>query len=378
MNIESRPHILHIITGLNDGGAEAVLYRLCLHDRASSHHVVSLMDSGKYGPLLRELGVPVTVLGMRRSQITMGGLFQLWRLVRKLQPDVIQTWMYHANLIGGLVGRLAGTCNIVWGIHHAILMPGDITRSTAWVSQLCALLSRWLPRYIVCCAEKSRNAHVSNGYNSARMVVIPNGYDLTVFRPNLAAGGSVRKELGIDPTIALIGCVARFDPLKDHTNLLRSLVLLKAQGLALQCLLVGTGMDPCNTRLISMIADLELEDCVHLVGRRDDIPSIMNALDLHVMSSFSEAFPNVLAEAMACGTPCVSTNVGDAPAILGSTGLIVPPRSPEALAEAISLLLAERDTPHLWRNRKEAARRHITEQYSLNRMVHSYRKVWSY
>lgn len=368
--------VLHIITGLNDGGAEAVLYRLCTHDRAARHHVVSLMDGGKYGPLLERAGVPVTCLGMRRGRVGPRGLWRLWRLIRTVRPGAIQTWMYHANLVGGVTARLAGQRNIVWGIHHTTLDPAESPRSTILVARACARLSRIVPRRIVCCAGKSCEVHAGLGYDRSRVCVIPNGYDLTVFHPNPEAGQRMRRELALAPATPVIGFVARFDPQKDHDNLLRALAVLQAQGDCPHCLLVGTGLEAGNTALTERIAALGLEGRVHLLGRRDDIPAVMNALDLHVMSSaFGEAFPNVLAEAMACGTPCVSTDVGDAAAIVGDTGRIVPPRDPDALARAIADLLAERDRP-AWNDRREGARRHVADNYSIERMVESYRSAW--
>lgn len=370
-------YILHIITDLDDGGAEAVLFRLCTQDEAHRHHVVSLMDGGKYGPLLSAQGIPVTCLGMPRRRVSLLALWRLWRLIRRVRPDAIQTWMYHANLVGGVVARLAGQRNIVWGIHHTTLVPGESPRSTILVARLCARLSRIVPRRIVCCAGKSREVHTELGYDRARMCVIPNGYDLSVFRPDPEAGQRVRRELSLGPTERVIGFVARYDPQKDHDNLLRALAVLNRQGGCPRCLLMGTGLEAGNGALADRIAALGLEDRVCLLGRRNDIPAMMNALDLHVMSSaFGEAFPNVLAEAMACGTPCVSTDVGDAAAIVGSTGLIVPPRNPEALAAAISELLAERDRPD-WSARCEAARRHVADHFSIQRMVESYRDLWS-
>lgn len=209
------------------------------------------------------------------------------------------------------------------------------------------------------------------------MVVIPNGYDLSVFEPNVSARDNLRSELGLltEPTI---GFVARFNPLKDHDNLLNALALLSARQACPRCLLVGTGMDESNAWLTGRIAELGLSDRIVLLGRRDDIPSVMNALDLHVMSSSSEAFPNVLAEAMACGTPCVSTDVGDAALIVGETGWIVPPETPEALADAIEGALRERqEHPEAWRARCAAARQRVVDEFSIDRMVQRYRDIWA-
>lgn len=366
---------LHIITGLNDGGAEAVLYRLCTSDRARRHHVVSLMDRGKYGPLLEAAGIPVATLGLPRGKVTLAAFRRLRRMIAELRPEVVQTWMYHADLLGGLAARLAGVRNVVWGICHTTLDPQHSRRSTILVARACALLSRRVPRRIVCCAERARQVHVGLGYDADRMRVIRNGYDLSIFKPDPGLGADLRHELGLAPDAPVIGFVARFDPLKDHRTLLQALALLRARGLAPTCLLVGDGLVPGNRPLAELIASTLPGDQIRLLGRRRDIPAVMNALDLHVMSSLGEAFPNVLAEAMACGTPCISTDVGDAAAILGDTGRIVPPRDPAALADGIAEMLMARDAPD-WPARRAAARAHVAQNFALARMVEAYHGVW--
>lgn len=366
--------ILHVITSLNDGGAEAVLYRLCTHDAKNRHHVISLMGPGKYGPMLQSLGVPVTCLNMPKGRVTASGLWQLYRLVRAKRADVVQTWMYHANLLGGLAARLAGHRNIAWGIHHTALSHGETPRSTILVAGICARISRIVPSKILCCAEEAIKVHARLGYCANRMVFVPNGYDLAAFQPDASSGARVRSELGLESE-PVIGFVARHHPLKDHENLLRALVLLKAANIRPICLLAGTGMGQDNTALAERIEQLELSDQVRLLGRRSDVPRLMNALDLHVMSSLSEAFPNVLAEAMACGTPCVSTDVGDAASIVGDTGWIVPPHDPAALAGAITSAL-EAQKRAGWVERKAKARDHIETRFSIAQMVENYRAVW--
>lgn len=372
----NRQKVLHFITCLGDGGAQSCLAALCVSESNCEHLVVSLSDHGKYGPLLEAKGVSVASVGMKRGRFSLSGLWRMWRLVRRERPHAVQTWMYHADLLGGIVARLSGLRNVVWGIRHTTLVPGESPRSTIVVAWLCARLSRLVPRRIVCCAEKAREVHAGIGYDPARMVVIPNGYDLSVFSPDVQLGRRLRHELSLSPSEPVIGFVARFDPQKDHDNLLRALAVLHEKGDCPVCLLVGTGLEPGNAALKDRIATLGLSERVHLLGRRDDIPAVMNALDVHVMSSaFGEAFPNVLAEAMACGTPCVSTDVGDAAAIVGDTGRIVPPRDPHALAAAIAQMLLERDRPE-WSERCEAARRRVSDSYSIEKMVESYQNVW--
>jgi glycosyltransferase involved in cell wall biosynthesis len=367
---------VHVTTGLSDGGAEAVLYQLCTTSNSHQHIVISLMDDGKYGPLLREAGISVYALGMPRGRLVFAGLWRLWRILRRERPDLVQTWMYHANLVGGVFSRLAGIRAICWGIHNTSTEPALIGRSTFLVSRVCAILSRWIPCQIVCCAHRAVVTHQVIGYDAERCVVIPNGYDVARFRPDRVASRSVRQALSVSDTHPCIGLVARFDRQKDHANLIAALARVSAVGWEFETLLVGTGMDTNNRMLMELIEVSRLSNSVHLLGQRDDITSVMNALDLHVMSSVHEAFPNVLAEAMACGTPCVTTDVGDAALIVGDTGWVVPPRDPEALAGAVVEALRERQDAKRWAVRQAAARDRIADQFSLETMVSSYEHVW--
>lgn len=370
--------VCHIITGLNDGGAEAVLYRLATKNGPERHHVISLMDEGKYGPLLRKAGAKVTCLNMPRGRLTLGGLWQIWRLLRQERPNIVQTWMYHGDLVGGVIARLAGVARICWGIHHSTLEPGESAKSTILVARVNALLSRWVPDAIVCCAEKAIEVHTALGYASDRMVVIPNGYDLQRFSPDAEARQRLRQALAVPEGVCLLGMVARFDPQKDHANLISALSQLEQSGVAFRCALVGTGMTEANASLLQCIAKHGLVDWVTLLGQRNDVPDVMNALDLHLLSSSGEAFPNVLAEAMSCGTPCVTTDVGDAALIVGDTGWVVPSRNPEALAQAIVAGLHERmNQPAEWAVRQTAARQRILSNFSIEKMVNAYEQVWA-
>ncbi len=379
MVVNHKMRITHVITGLNDGGAEAVLYRLVLQDRPARHQVVSLMDEGKYGPLLREAGFSVACLNMPRGRLTLGGLCRLWRLLRAERPDVVQTWMYHGDLIGGVIARLAGVARICWGIRHTTLEPGKSARSTIWIARLNARLSRWVPNAIVCCAEKAREVHEALGYAAHKMVVIPNGYDLQRFRPDAQAREWLRRELGVAEYDCLLGMVGRFDPQKDHANLIAALSQLKQTGASFRCVLVGAGLTQDNAAITAWIVAHGLERHVVLLGQRNDVPVVMNALDVHVLSSaYGEAFPNVLAEAMACGTTCVTTNVGDAALIVGDTGWVVPPSAPAALADAVGAALHERELlPEAWATRQTAARERIMASFSIEIMVNAYSQVWS-
>lgn len=371
--------VVHVITGLGNGGAEAVLYRLVMSDSVFEHRVISLTDAGKYGSLLESAGVPVVCLGMPRGRVTLRGLWRLWQTLRREKPDIVQTWMYHADLLGGFVARFAGIRRVFWGIHHTTLDPQASSRSAIIVAKVCARLSRWIPERIVCCAEESRLVHAALGYRESKMVVISNGYDLGQFRMDTAARARMRAELGVADNMPLLGTVARFDAQKDHKNLLDALArLVGSAGREVRCALIGTGLTTDNAQLIAWITERGLEGKMLLLGSRNDVPALMNALDVHALSSaFGEAFPNVLAEAMACGTPCVTTNVGDAARIVGDTGWVVPARNSGELADALEMALRARaQEPHAWLDRQRACRARIEANFSIEAMVQRYHKAW--
>jgi len=370
--------VLHVITGLGQGGAESVLWRLATYpDQAVEHVVVSLTDDGVYGERLRAAGVAVHTLGMPRGRITLGGFMALRRLIAQTKPQAVQTWMYHADLIGGVAARLAGVRAIAWGIRNSGAHLERSSRSARMVLRACAALSGILPRAIVCAAQNAAERHAAKGYRRDRMVVISNGYDLSRYAPDPAARERVRAQWGLAGDVPVIGCVARWDPLKDHANLLRAVAALVRDGrdAGLRCVLVGRGMTADNPDLMALVDKLNLRDRLVLAGPSDDVPAVMNGLDLHVLSSCAEGFPNVVAEAMACGVYCVATDVGDAAYIIGETGVVVPPEQPEALARGIESGLREVASRGQGRA-GEAGRARVLENFDLARMVQSYIAVW--
>ncbi|WKK18540.1 glycosyltransferase [Achromobacter insolitus] len=377
--MSARPlRVLHIITGLGQGGAESVLFRLATYPEANVEHVVvSLTDEGIYGERLRAAGVAVHVLGMKRGRVSLGGFLALRALIAAERPDAVQTWMYHADLIGGLAARLAGVRAIAWGIRNSGEHLERSSRSARMVLRACALLSGRIPKAIVCAAQKSAERHADKGYDRARMVVIANGYDLSRYAPNAEARSRVRAQWGVPQDVPAIGCVARWDPLKDHANLLRAIAALVRDGrdAGLRCVLIGRGMETDNAELGALVDKLGLRDRLVLAGPSDDVPAAMNGLDLHVLSSCAEGFPNVVAEAMACGVYCVVTDVGDAAYIVGDAGVVVPPEQPEALARGIETAL--REVAARGRERAgEAGRARVLENFDIARMVQSYVAVW--
>lgn len=370
--------VIHVITGLADGGAEASLFRLCVASNDHRHFVVSLGDEGKYGPMLRASGVGVECLGMPRGRVTPAALSKLFRVLRRERPDVVQCWMYHANLLGGVIARLAGIRAVLWGMHKSDLDPKRSSRGTRIVSWVCSKLSATVPAAIISCSQRAADLHIASGYAADGWTIVPNGYNTETFAPDETVVAPLREEWSVGPDETVIGMVARWNPQKDHRNLIEALSLLeKREHAGYRCILAGTGLTDDNHELTRLIDDHGLAERVLLLGPRADIVAVMNALDVHVLSSrFGEAFPNVVAEAMACGTPCVVTDVGDAAVIVGETGWVVPPANPEALATALEEALTAKADAASWTDRSSRCRARIVDRYSIARIAQAYEAAW--
>lgn len=369
--------VLCLITALIGGGAEMMLYRLMSNlDRTKFRpQVISMMELGPVAEKIAGLGVPVRSLGMQQGKANPFALFRLVRWLKHDRPDVMQTWMYHADLLGGLAARLVGNIPVSWNIRHSTLSATESKRLTHATARLCARLSHRLPKKIVCCSESARAVHTSLGYAEDKMLVIPNGYDLDTFKPDPAARRSMRTTLGIPQEAPVIGMIARFDPQKDHRNFLTAAGILHREMPDAHFVLCGEEITPENAHLMKWMKESGLQGRCHLLGRRTDIPQVNSTFDIASLSSaFGEAFPNVVAEAMSCGIPCVVTDVGDAARIVGDTGSVVPPRDSAKLANAWHhMLQLTRDE---WRRRGLAARQRVMNQYSLTQIVPRYEHLF--
>jgi glycosyltransferase involved in cell wall biosynthesis len=375
-----KTRISHVITGLNTGGAEVMLANLIagMADGDYDAEVISLTDEGAVAPRIRALGVNVRALGMQPGRLNLGKVLKLSGWLREWRPHLIQSWMYHANLAAGVAARLAGGLPVVWGIHAGYLDRRELSRHTQLIIRLSALAARVLPRSIVCCSQASFDLHRSLGYPAEKMRVIPNGIATNTFVPDRSARASLRDELGVSETTLLIGMVARFDPQKDHANFIRAAALLHRQMPEVRFVLCGNGVTRENPDLMRWIGATGIASHFFLLGERQDVPRVLAGLDLASMSSsFGEAFPLSVCEAMACGIPCVVTNVGDTNLIVGDTGRVVPPGDPEALAGAWAQVLAQEEPER--RRIGETARQRIQMQFSLSiasgRYVSLYREL---
>ncbi len=318
------------------GGAQQVLFHLLARqDRARfAPSVVTLLDGGHVRPAVEALGVPTRSLGLTRGVPNPLAVGRLAAWLRDEPADLVQTWMYHADLVGGLAAKAAGV-PVVWGVHHTDLPPHATKRLTRWTARACAGLSAHVPAAIVCCSHATARVHAALGYAAGNLRVVPNGVDLDHFRPDPSAPAALRAELGLPAGTPLVGLMARFHPQKDHATFIAAAARLAARDEAVRFVLCGEDVDAGNAELTRAIAANGLGARVHLLGRRDDAARVTAGLDVATLSSaFGEGMPCTVLEAMACAVPCVATDVGDAAHVLGEVGRIIAPRDADALAAA--------------------------------------------
>lgn len=368
--------ILFVITGLEHGGAERMLLKL-ISRLAPSHElaVVSLAGYGALAPEVEAFGIPLTILGMKGISSLPAALWRLSRYIREWKPTVVSTWMYHADLVGGLAARIAGVRSVAWNIRHSDLPPAQTKRATRAVARANALLSGVVPRRILCCSESARRIHVALGYKAELFHIIPNGFDLQQFHPSAEARASVRQELQLEPDTPLIGLIARWDPQKNHRGFIQAAATLLDRYPTTHFVLAGPGCDASNPELVNLVSQARIAPNTHLLGPRSDMPRLTAALDIATSASiFGEAFPNVLGEAMACAVPCVTTDVGDSAWIVGDTGKVVAPGDVAGLVEAWTELL---EMPPADRAKLgEQGRQRVNREFELGQIASRYESVF--
>jgi len=355
-------NVAYIITSLNRGGAEAALYSL-LKGRESLRSraiVISLSSGGIFQERIKKLGVEVRSLGMGIRIPNPYALLQLRKLIQHYQPTLCHGWMYH-GIFAALLA--SGRRPLVASVHHALHdLQGERFRTRQLIFAL-ARASRRMDR-IIYCAEASRRQHEAIGYDPTKSVVLPNGFDCSWLRPVPDARSWLRSTLKLPAEAKIIGHLGRYHSVKNHVGLLESFARISSRYPSAHLAMAGAGVDGSNHILRSAIGRLGLEGRAHLLGERDDVPELLSGFDILANASHSEAFPNVLGEAMACAVPCVATDVGDSAAIIGETGLVAPPRDPEALATALSVLLDE--SGDALSARGQAARALILQKFELS------------
>lgn len=369
--------VLHIITSLDTGGAEKMLYKLLsgMDKTRFESRVICLIPPGPVEKQIRSLGIPVESLGLERGRVSPGGLIRLLKKTRDWKPDIIQTWLYHADLLGYLAARIFGIKNLIWNIRCTRMELEKYSWVTEWTVKACGFFSNY-PKVILANSDIAKDQHIHTyGYNDKKFQIILNGFDLSVFKPDREAGKKIRQELDIPEDSMCVGLVGRYDPQKDHLSFIRAASIVTQRFPDMIFVLAGKNVDMNNSEIIYLIKEMKLNNNFRLLGERSDIPDIMNAMNVYCSSSaFGEGFPNVVGEAMACGLPCVVTDVGQSASIVDHTGFVVRPGNHDELADSL-IKLASLPGDQL-KKLGEEARKRVAKYYSLEKIVKEYENLY--
>ena len=343
------------------------------------HIVLPLLEGGSVTEQVREAGALTEPLRVEGPRNLLTAPARLAARLRDLRPDLVQGWLLQGNL-AATVGASLGCPRtpVLWNVRWTLYDVASERLSTRALLRLSGRLARH-PRRIIFNSQIAVAQHAAIGYPSGRARVIPNGFDAEHFRPNPAARAAVRRELGIPAGAAVVGMVARYHPMKDHAMSLRAAAHLVGRRTDAVFVYAGRGVDAGNEELERLITASGLAGRVRLLGERQDVARLYASFDVYWMSStargIAEGFPNAIAEAMACGVPCVVTDIGDAPAIIGQTGRVVPSRDWRAFGDATAELLDA--GPATLRALGQEARTRIERDFSLGAMAAAYDALYA-
>ena len=366
--------IVHVITGLDVGGAESMLLQLIRASRypGQEHTVLTLTSANSMVPQFEALGVAVTCLHAHGLG-GMAALFKAKMLIKSFRPDVVMTWMHHSDFFGALLKITTPSLRLVWNIRCSKLSPADLPWRNLLIVRLLAGLS-WLPNAIVTNSVAGKREHIALGYRSGGWHLLPNGFDTARFAPDREAGARVRIEAGIPQHAFIVGLVARYHPMKGFDLFMRMAGRLTKTERKFHFVLAGEGVDRNNEQLMQLVAVNKLEGRITLLGPRRDIADVMNAFDVIACTSTSEGFSNVIGEAMACGVPCVATDVGDNALIVGPAGTVVAPGDADALVVALAEMAKLPDQS--FQKLKSEARRQILKKFAIQDIASQYKNFF--
>jgi len=361
--------VTHMISGLLNGGSESMLYKVLKYADYEKFEfvVISLGDHGFYGKKIEDLGVKVVALNLKSIKHLPVSVVKLVYYISK--TDVLQTWLYHANLLGVIIGRLVLVDKIIWGVRQADISEKHNKKSTVLIAGICKYFS-WMTDYILSCSDDATLVHEKLGYSSKKFTTIYNGFELSLFKYNPDVRGSLREELGIGEEIVFIN-VARYDIQKDHNTLLSALKRFKENNnIPFKIIMCGIGIEKSNEELYKKIKNANLEEETILLGVRSDVNNLMAASDYFLLSSLGEGFPNVLGEAMASNLIPIVTDVGDCSVIVGDSGVVVQKEDPIAFYNGIMRILNLSDDEKA--KMRISARQRIEENFDIIQITKEY------
>lgn len=365
--------IVHIITGLGSGGAENMLYKLIKYSDKSKyyHEVISLMDEGVIGKKIIDEGTKVHSINLSVKK-PINSIIEIKNICKNF--DIVNTWLYHADMIGFIVSKILLKKKLIWNIRHSNLEKKANKARTLLIVKINSMLSKYVD-YITYNSRKAKHTHSDIGYTNKSFTIIPNGFELNSFKFYSEARNDIRNQLNIEDFEKLIITVGRWDIQKDYYTLFDALFDVAKANINFKLLMVGTNLDSRNNELIKLIEKNGLSDNVILLGRRNDIPELLSAADIYVSSSMGESFSNSIGEAMATELPCIVTDVGDSKLIVDDFGIVVKPQNREELANAIFKVILDNSFSRKTIGKK--CRSKIVDNYSIDNIVRDYESLYN-
>ena len=364
--------VVHIINGLNSGGAERMLVNFVLQTDSNciNNTVVSLTGFGMWGEVLVKNGIQTIALNLDFSLKSLTKLLSLCKTLLKIKPNILQTWMHHSNFLGTILGKLLSIPLIIWNIRCSHVIGSYYSSSSRVIFKLTNYLSG-MPAAIITNSYAGKQDHEKTGYRAKAWVYMPNGFDVNKFCPSQDKRDAFRKDFCIRPEEFVVGMIARYDPMKNHAGFLRGAVKFIQHYPNSKFVLVGKNIKKENKELVALLADVDLDKHFIFLGERKDIENIIPALDvLSLFSLFGEGFPNVIGEAMSCGITCVASDVGDAKVVIGDTGFIVTKNDVDALVEAWEKIIKLNKQQRI--ELSALARKRILENFDLKDIANRY------
>jgi len=368
--------LLFVATGLNIGGAERAMYTLIKNGLNEEYviKVISLRDMGHYGEKFKSDNIEVFCLNLQNPLNLFSGVFKIFKLTREFEPDLVQGWMYHGNIFSLFVSLFARIKpKVFWGVRQTIYDIRKEKLLTRIIIKAGARLS-FLAHFIIYNSRKSQNQHESIGFSKKNGIYIPNGFNLSTWKSSDRKRKAIRKELKIPESSFVIGYIGRYHQMKNIELLFKAMESVLSKNSDLYFLVVGKNTDIKNSKLKPYYDHLPSKQVVSL-GERTDIPEVIRCIDLLCLTSaWGEGFPNVLGEAMAVGTPCVATDIGDSSLIIGETGWVIPSNNTKLLVKSINLALFESASAYALRSL--SAKKRISENYNIENIVNRYCDVY--
>lgn len=348
-----------------------------LAERGVDNVVVSTtssLDDNSLRPRLERAGA---FIDLQASSLLSPRFLRAFRdVLRRERPDIVQTWMHTAGMAAGFLARTLGHRNVVWGIHSKDLLRfEDRPGLRLLFGRLLGVGAALLPRRIVSCSRTGMEIHHRQyGYPDRKMIWIGNGIDTARFRPDPAHRLAWRQKLGIPDSAAVIGMVARLNPVKDVPTFLRAAAQFQRSRADVHFVFCGGDLSAADAEIRALASALPAPDRFHWLGIQKQTEAIYPMLDILTVTSSSEAYPMVLIEAMACGVPCVSTDVGDARLILDDLGKVAPARDAGRIVEAWGAFLALPSEE--WAQLRQRVREHAVNEFGLDACCGKYESLY--